>query len=91
MALFSDVFIGIYLPPGIRSTSTSGGSAKTCVGTISCPNDDDAKVFGSGFVDTGAMDSAMMESSILWSRESTFKVLRGPKTSVVVQGQIYTD
>jgi hypothetical protein len=39
--------------------------------------------FGSGFVDTGVIDSAMMASSILWVRESTFNVLKGPITSVV--------
>lgn len=38
--------------------------------------------FGFGFVDTGAFDSAKMESSIVWVRESTFNALKGPKTSV---------
>lgn len=41
-------------------------------------------MFVTGFVDTGDMDSAMIDNSSLWSRESTFRVLRGPKTSVVV-------
>lgn len=67
------------------STSSSGGFANVCVGTISCPNDDDTKLFGSGLVDTGVNDSAIIASSILCSRERTFKVLRGPKTSVVMK------
>lgn len=71
------------LPPGISSTSTAGAFVKVCVGTISWPKDDETKGFGSGFVDTGSSDSAIMESSILWFRDSTFRVLRGPKTSVV--------
>lgn len=73
------------------STSTLGAFANVCVGTISCPKEDDTKVFGSGLVDTGVNDSAMMESSILWLLDSTFKALRGPKTSDVIKGQIKTD
>jgi hypothetical protein len=67
----------------MSKTSTLGALSKVWVGTISCPKDDDTNGFGSGFEDTGVIVAAMMESSILLVRESTFNVLKGPKTSVV--------
>ena len=76
------------LPPGTINTSTSGAFANVCVGTIFCPNELDTKLFGSGLVDTGSNDSAKTTSSISCFLDSTFKVLRGPKTSVGVEGQI---
>lgn len=72
-----------YEPPGMSRTSMSGAFANVWVGTTSCPKFGETKGFGSGFEDTGVLDSAKIESVMLFVRESTFRVLKGPNTSAV--------